>query len=359
MVHNRFAFYMRAVVLATLLGTGASCRAGDPGTLDIYFVDVEGGQSTLVVTPAGESLLIDAGFPGSGTFASVAGSPDSARDAQRVLAAAHDAGISKIDYLLVTHYHGDHAGGIPEIAALLPIITFIDHSAPPQETEIWVPGTQAIYKAYVAVRQGGKHVKPDPGDRIALKGVDATIVATEERILNAPLPGAGALNSRCSLGAFPAEDIYENPRSTAIQLTFGKFRFLDVGDLSGPSLHNLVCPVNKVGESDVYLIAHHSGPDAADPATFAAINPVVAVSNNGETKGGSPKLFDAVRQFPNIVLWQLHRSLNTGAVNVAEARIANVDSTTHAWIKVSAKTDGSFTVTNGRTGETSAYQRKP
>ena len=174
-MNHRVAICLRAVTAAFALSAFVACRPPHMGTLDMYFIDVEGGQSTLVVTAAGESLLIDAGFPGTGTFASVAGTPQSARDAQRVLAAAEDAGISSIDYLLVTHYHADHAGGIPEVAQLLPITTFIDHTAPPQETEIWVPGTQAVYSAYLAVRAKGRHLQPKPGDSIPLAGIGAVI----------------------------------------------------------------------------------------------------------------------------------------------------------------------------------------
>jgi beta-lactamase superfamily II metal-dependent hydrolase len=340
-----------------MMAAAIACGANEERTLDIYFIDVEGGQSTLVVTPAGESLLIDAGFPGTGTFSSVAGAPDRARDAQRILAAARDAGVSRIDYLLVTHYHGDHAGGIPEVAALLPITTFIDHSAPPQETEIWVPGTQAIYRAYVAVRDKGQHLEPQPGDRIPLHGVEAVIVATEGRTISQPLPGAGAANPRCTDAGIAAEDVYENPRSTAMQLTYGTFRFLNLGDLSGAPLHDLVCPVNKLGISDVYLIAHHGGADAAGPATFAAVQPAVAIMNNGETKGGAPPVFETLRQFPDIQLFQLHRTTNRESDNMPPEQIANPDSTTHTWLKVSAKSDGSFSVSRGGIGATTVVKR--
>ena len=104
-------------------------------TLEIYFIDVEGGQATLIVTPAGESLLIDVGFPGDGTFASRPADPTEARDPQRILAAVRDAGVNRIDYLMITHFHGDHVGGVLELSQLLPIVTFVDHSAPPRSEE--------------------------------------------------------------------------------------------------------------------------------------------------------------------------------------------------------------------------------
>jgi len=149
------------VICAGLVAAGAvtapTVRAAR-ATLDVYFIDVEGGQATLIVTPAEESLLIDAGFPGDGGFSSIPGDPSRARDAQRVLAAARDAGLARIDYLLTTHFHADHDGGIPELAQLIPIRTFIDHAVPGPEAESRVPGTQAAFDRYAAVRDKGKHL---------------------------------------------------------------------------------------------------------------------------------------------------------------------------------------------------------
>jgi competence protein ComEC len=326
-------------------------------TLDLYFIDVEGGQSTLIVTPTRESLLIDAGFPAEGTFASKPGDPTEARDPQRILAAAHDAGISRIDYLMLTHFHGDHDGGVVELSQLLPIRTFIDHSAPPPEAEAGVPGTQLLYDAYRRLKTYSVNIQPKPGDRLPIKGVQVDVVATEGRTLAAPLRGAGAPNAACTGAGLPAQERLENPRSTAIKLTFGKFRFLDVGDLTGAPLFALTCPRNLIGESDVYLVAHHGGLDAADPAMFSAVNPLVAVLNNGALKGGGAETFATLHAMPSIDTWQLHRSLIPRAVNFADERIANLDDSTHAWIKLSAKADGSFTVTNGRTGQSKSYQR--
>lgn len=324
-------------------------------TLDIYFIDVEGGQSTLIVTPAGESLLIDTGFPNDGTFASKAGAPSSARDPQRILAAARDAGVTKIDYLLLTHYHADHAGGVVELSQLLPIGTFIDHAAPTKDADTAVAGTQAIYDAYLAVRAKGRHIEPAPGDRLPLKGLDAVVVASGGTTLTAPIEGTARPNPACRGNGVPASEKTENPRSTAVRLQFGAFRFLDLGDLSGPPLFALTCPANLIGESDVYLITHHGGNDAADPALFAAIKPRVAIFNNGATKGAQADTLATVRQFPAIDSWQLHRSMNDGVVNAADERIANLDETTSAWTKIRASADGSFIVTNGRTGASKAY----
>jgi beta-lactamase superfamily II metal-dependent hydrolase len=326
------------------------------GTLTIYFIDVEGGQATLIVTPAGESFLIDTGFPGDGTFSSKPGDSSNARDAQRVMAAARDAGVKQIDYLLLTHYHADHAGGVVELAQLLPIKTFIDHSAPHADADKAVAGTQAVYDAYLALRAKGTHIEPKPGDHLPLKGVDAVIVATAGDAIAKPLAGAGQANAACAGTGIPASETTENPRSTAVRLEFGKFGFLDVGDLTGPPLFALTCPANLIGESDVYLIAHHGGNDAADPALYRAVRPLVAIFNNGPRKGAQADTLATISRFPSIDGWQLHRTLNDDAENVADARIANLDETTSAWLKISAKDDGSFTVTNGRTGYVKTYK---
>lgn len=326
-------------------------------TLDIYFIDVEGGQSTLVVTPAGESLLIDAGFPNEGTFASKPGDPTEARDPQRILAAAHAAGIQRIDYLMVTHFHGDHDGGVVELSNLLPIRMFIDHGAPAADAEANVPGTMGLFDAYRRLRDRTAHMEPKPGDRLPLKGVNAVVVASAGETITKPIGRAAATNAACTGPGLPAQEKSENPRSTGIHLTYGKFRFLDVGDLSGAPLHALTCPRNLIGESDVYLVAHHGGVDAADPITFRSVNPLVAIVNNGPSKGGAPETLATIRQMSGMDGWQLHRALANGAVNVADDHIANLDERTSAWIKVSARADGSFTVTNSRTGLTKSYKR--
>jgi len=324
--------------------------------LDIYFIDVEGGQATLVVTPTGESLLIDAGFASDGTFASVPGDPAKARDANRVLDAARAAGVKAIDYLLVTHFHADHDGAIPELSQLIPIRTFVDHGRPGPQAEQGVPGTQAAFDAYARVRAGGKHLMPRPGDHIPLKGVETIVVSAAGETLQKPLAGAGGANPACGASAPAAQEASENPRSSGVRLRFGRFTFLDVGDLSGAPLRSLVCPTNMVGPADLYLVAHHGGPDAADRATFAGIAPRVAILNNGVKKGGSPEVLAALHQAPGLEdAWQLHRSLPPGPRFFNDDRVANLDESTAYWIKVSAKGDGSFVVANGRTGATKAY----
>src|ERR1700689_4078782 len=202
----------------------AAAAPGKP--LNIYFIDVEGGQSTLLVTPKGESLLIDTGWAGNGAAHAKAGEPAQSRDANRILAAARDAGIRQIDYALITHFHGDHDGGVVELSQLLPIRHFVDHGGFAAGAQIDAD-TEAAYEAYRTVRDKGEHIEPKPGDRLPLKEIDAVIVSAAASTIDKPFPWAGELNSTCARSALPAGDTVENPRSTGLVVTFGRFRFLD------------------------------------------------------------------------------------------------------------------------------------
>lgn len=324
-------------------------------TLEIYFIDVEGGQSTLIVTAAGQSLLVDAGFPGAGTMQSLPGDPRQARDAQRILAAAHHAGLKAIDYLLITHFHPDHDGGVPELAQLIPIRTFIDHGSVSPAEDQNVAGTTAAFNAYTTVRAKGRHIELKPGDRLPLKGIDAVIVSSAASTIVKPLSGGGASNPACGPPA-RLPQTGENPRSTGFRLQLGRFRFVDLGDLSSNPLLGLFCPDDLLGAADVYLLPHHGGADVSDPAVFGAVRPRVAILNNGATKGGAPEIFASLRRVRGIEdVWQLHRSENGGTLNFADDRIANLDQSTDYWIHVSAREDGSFVVTNARTGVGKMY----
>jgi len=334
----------------------AALLAAAPRTLDIYFIDVEGGQATLVVMPSGESLLIDTGFAGQGgTFSSAPGDPAQARDANRILAAARAAGLTRIDVLLITHFHADHDGGVTELSKLLPIRTFVDHDRPLPSVES-VKGSLEAFEWYEAVRSNGHHIVVSAGDQLPLKGVRTIVLSSAGKTLRHSLPGAGRTDTACLSAAVEPQEPNENPRSTGFLLTFGKFRFLDLGDLTGQPLFDLACPRDMVGPVDVYLVAHHGGVDAADPGTFASFLPRVAIVNNGEHKGGAPNLLNMLRQVSGLDWWQLHRA-ETGE-NARDERIANLDDTTSHWIKVSAREDGSFAVINARTSESRPYPRR-
>ena len=334
-----------AVLILALAALGSAAK-----TLEMYFIDVEGGQSTLIVTPAGESLLIDAGYAGS-----------EGRDPSRIMAAVRDAGIERIDYLLITHFHPDHAGGVPDLASRIPIGTFIDYGGPlgtPYGTDRM---TVRSFGAYERVRDPEHHLQPQPGDRLPLKGIEADVVSAGGTILSKPLPGAGQKNDACATVDDQPPDGTENYRSIGVMLRFGSFQFLDLGDVSGNTLASLVCPRNLLGQASVYLIAHHGDYDSNVPALYEALRPRVAIMNNGPLKGGSPDAFKTLRGLHDRTdLWQLHESRNAGAQNSPDVFIANIDGAADGyWIKLSANDDGSFRIINGRTGFAKTYSPRP
>ena len=331
----------RRIAAVVLFGLIAARAARSAGQLSLYFIDVEGGQSTLVVTPAGQTLLVDAGY-----------SDPPGRDVRRIEAAMKDAGVARIDYLLLTHFHGDHIGGVPDLVRAVEIGAVIDHDNITGSDKQTVQGFNTLLSARKKIK---KHIVAKPGDRLPLDGLDAVVVSSAGATLKQPLEGAGAKNALCAASAAAPHDVTENPRSTGFRLQFGRFRFLDLGDLSGRPLYSLVCPTVMVGPVDVYLVPHHGNDDVADPATFAAFSPRVAIVNNGATKGGAPELIAALQKLEGVDSWQLHRAENRGAINLADERIANLDERTAHWIKVVANEDGSFVVTNGRTGAARAY----
>jgi competence protein ComEC len=341
---KRVALILQFIVL--LAGT-VSAR-----DLEIFFIDVEGGQSTLIVTPAGESLLIDAGYgPRVGRGG---GDPTvTGRDSERILTAARAAGIHRIDYLLITHFHNDHVGGVPELAAKIPIIRFLDYGSPLGTDRMATNG----FRAYEPIRDQHEHFEPHPGDRLPLKGLDVDIVSSSGVLLSSPLSGAGQPTAGCDSLENHVEDGTENFRSIGMRLQMGEFRFVDLGDLSGNTLGQLVCPVNLVGKASVYLVAHHGNYDSNVPALVQALGPQAAIMNNSAFKGGDPNAFATLQNQPGMDLWQLHASRNEHAQNSPDDYIANVDEgVTSYWIKLTAKSDGSFELTNGRTGFVKRYR---
>jgi competence protein ComEC len=331
------------LVLGCALFTGMmTVAAQGQKPLDVYFIDVEGGQATLVVSPSGESLLVDTGWPGF-----------DGRDADRIAAAAKQAGISKIDYLVITHYHTDHAGGVPQLAARLPIRTFVDHGPTVEQGD----APAKLFGAYTETRAKGRHLQVKPGDKIPIAGVDVQVVAAGGEAITQPLAGGGAANPLCAQFKAKDPDPSENARSVGTLFTFGRFRLIDLGDLTWNKEHDLVCPTNKLGTVDVYLTTHHGLDQSGAPVIVHALHPRVAVMNNGAKKGGSPAAWQVVRSSPGLEdLWQLHYAVDGGRDhNVAETFIANLDETSSYGIKLSAHADGSFTITNARNGQSKAY----
>jgi beta-lactamase superfamily II metal-dependent hydrolase len=316
--------------------------------LQIYFIDVEGGQSTLVITPGRQSLLIDTGWAGDGSGFRP-GNPQAARDANRILAAARDAGISRIDYLLITHFHSDHDGGARELSQLMPIRVFIDHGTPSSEAERASPETQEAFRVYETVRGTHRHLEPHPGNHLPLTDVDAVVVSSAGATLKRPMAGAGGTKEVCGATTTAPRDPYENPRSTGVVIKYGKFRFLDLGDLTGQPLFDLVCPRNLIGAVDAYLVVHHGGPDVMVSETFAAFAPRVAIMNNGVVKGGARVTYQALHAVSGLEdVWQLDASSDAGEANFQPTNIANLEPSTAYWIKLVAQQDGCKRLINRR-----------
>jgi beta-lactamase superfamily II metal-dependent hydrolase len=331
---------MKAILAAVV---ALALLAGEK-TLNIYFIDVEGGQSTLIVTPAGQSLLVDAGYP-----------ERDGRDPDRIMAAVRDARLTRIDYLLVTHLHEDHDGGAAALSQRIPIGTFVDYGSPVENAKEVV----AAFVGYSEARDRSQHLVPKAGDRLPLEGVIVDVVSADGTVLPSPLDGAGQRNAACADFERPPDSRGENPRSIGISLRFGAFRFLDVGDLVASKMADLVCPANLLGEVDAYLLTHHANSDPTLPAVFEAIRPRVAIANNGPWKGATPQTMTALHELRNPVdVWQLHRTINYGAENFPEGFIANLGfeaADGASWIKLSASENGAFSITNGRTGWTKHY----
>jgi len=333
------------ILKAFFLAVALVCLLQAAKTLDIYSIDVEGGQATLIVTPSGDSMLVDAGWKGF-----------DGRDAARIQAAAQQAHVKQIDYLLVTHYHMDHVGGVPQLVEKIPVVHFVDHG-PNQEKN---PGVEQLYDDYMKLVAKGKHLVVKPGDRIPLKGANVEVLAAAVAVLSLPLKGAGKKqNPECATAERKPEDPTENARSTGFLLTFGKFRFIDLGDLTWNTELDLACPVNKIGTVDAYLVTHHGMNISNSPSLVRALHPKVAIMNNGSKKGGSPEAWQVFRHSPDLQdLWQLHFAVAGGKENNSpDDFIANPGEPDAGFgIKLSADQTGAFTVTNLRNGFKKTYQ---
>jgi beta-lactamase superfamily II metal-dependent hydrolase len=334
----------RLIVLLSLPATAAN-------NLRIYFVDVEGGAATLIVSPSGESLLADTGNP----------LPDD-RDAKRIYAATRQAGLKKIDYLVTTHFDGDHSGGVAALVKMIPIANFYDHG---DTTEAGKPRDVERWNAYKAAAATGKRVSVNPGDRIPLRGVKLDVVSSNGDVLAKAINGGGP-NQLCQGARQKDPDKTENSRCLGFLLTYGKWKFLDLGDLTWDKEMALACPVNKVGEVTLLQATHHGffGGRSGAPALVYAIRPQVVVVNNGPRKGlGTPDLYEELTGIPGIEgIWQGHLSLALDKQhNTSEDMIANLEPSDQCQghvLTVTVEPDGAFTVTNSRNGFSKTYQAR-
>lgn len=353
--------------------------------LRIWMIDVEGGGATLFVAPSGESLLIDTGNPG----------PAAARDAARIMDAVKDAGITQIDHLVTTHYHGDHIGGLAEVAKQIPIRHFIDHgdNIQPQGS-----GADAL-PAYQALYAKAKHTVAKPGDRIAVQGLDIRVVASAGNTIKTALPGAGRPNPHCANTKPIAPDTTENGQSVALSIVFGQFRVVHLGDLTWNGEVALMCPNNLLGTPDLFHASHHAQQRAAamsnSEGLVHGLRPRVIVSSNGLRKGAEVAAMKVLLSSPGLEdLWQMHASQLSGqeytvpgafisnwadggeaSIPVAaivrddananlfrlpdnrEAPPAPVHNGPSYYFKVTAQPNGTFTLTNTRNGFSKTYTK--
>ena len=322
-----------------------AAAAGSAKPLQIYCIDVEGGQATLFVTPHGESLLIDTGWDGFG-----------GRDADRIVAAAKDAGISTIDYVLITHYHSDHVGGATQLAARIPIGAFVDHG---DNMETNDAPTMTGWNAYQKLLATGKYkrITVRPGDTLPIRGAEFIIVNGDGKVLDKPLSNAGTKNENCKPVPQPAADHTENEFSLGLVMNFGNLRLVDLGDLPWAKELELMCPVNKLGHAYIYIATHHGFNGSGSPALVHGIAPDVAIMENGAKKGGSRSAWDIVHSSPGLgALYQLHWSEEGGAAhNSSEEFLANTNGPDGGnYFKITAHPSGGFEVFNSRTGKTVA-----
>lgn len=327
--------------------TVLAAQAQSKGKLLIYTIDVEGGQSTLLVSPTGASLLVDTGWPGSNF-----------RDTDRIQAAMKDAGITHLDKVLITHFHVDHVGGVPNLVQRVQVGEFLDHGENREDSDI----TRHDYAAYLKAIGNTPRRIVHPGDTIDIPGLSIVVLAADGQHI-AAIPGIKPTpNSYCATEPKAETDPSENARSAGILVTYGKFRFLDMGDLTRQKEIALVCPDNPIPPIDLYLVNHHGMNLSNSRAFVFAIHPRVAIMDNGAHKAGSPEAWQTVHDSPGLEdLYMLHTAEGSDAAhNSPEADIANPKGAAHdgAYFKVVAESNGSFSVTNTRTGKTNNYPAK-
>jgi competence protein ComEC len=335
-----------SALFVCLLAAGALPAAKN---LEMWLIDTEGGKSVLIVSPSGQSMLVDTGFPGNNS-----------RDTNRIEEACQAAGVKKIDVLVTTHYDLDHVANTPAVVAKIPVALFVDHGPAAAKD----PNTTKTVAAYDELWAKAKHMSVKPGDKIPFKGVDVVVVTAAGEALKTPLKGAGAPNPACA-GVEPKtwpranEDTSENGNSISMVFTYGKFRMLDTGDLTWNRELQLMCPNNPIGTVDLFMVGHHGNDISNAPPLVNALRARVAVMDNGARKIGAASVMKILKGAPGMqALYLAHWSSNAPNDNPPDEFIANLQNSPDGkWIKISADKNANITVTNGRTGESKTYKK--
>jgi competence protein ComEC len=348
---NRHTYCLVSALIMSLLSIGSARADQKDGRLDIYYIDVEGGASTLFVTPSGESLLIDSGYP-----------DNNGRDRDRILKVAKEvAGLSHIDHAVVTHWHRDHYGNHAALSTKIKIRNFWDRGIPDALREDKQFETKiADYRS--ASQNRSKTLKP--GDALPLNSGKTSLSVKIVTASRNVIPNTGKPNPYAELHKPIPEDKSDNAASLSFLLTYGKFKFLCCGDLTWNIEAKLMTPNNPIGQVDLFMVTHHGLPSSNHPVLLRAIDPVVAVMCNGPTKGGSLQTIETLRQVKSLKHWyQLHRNVNLKPQQQAPAEfIANTEKTADCkgvYLKASVAADGnSYTVQIGPDGRARTYQTR-
>lgn len=310
---KRLLLTTAGVAAALAFASGAATQTLPFRPLEIFFIDVEGGAATLLVTPKGESVLVDCGWP-----------REDGRDAKRIEhAAKYVAGLSQIDHYVTTHWHTDHYGGIEHLAKLMPVKHYWDRGIP--ETLPEDPRGYPVLMAAYKRANGGKSSMLKPGDRLPLDGGgEFKVVAASGKVIG---EGKKELAHSCKRHPSKPVDPSDNAKSIALHFKYGKFDFLNCGDLTWNVEHKLVCPTNRVGDVDLFQVTHHGSDSSNNPAVIQAIDPRCAVICNGPKKGGAAATFATLKASKTLEgIFQLHRNVTTGPNdNTQPEFIANMD----------------------------------
>ena len=331
---------------------------------------MEEGAATLFVTPEGRSLLIDTGSPSRseqpwGLDGAVTG-------ADRIVSVAKSLGVRKIDYVIVTHYHGGHVGGVIDLLKRMPVGAFVDHGPNREIPDLsqttdtpanhQARSTADNYARYLAAIAGHRHIEVKPGDVLHIGSLTDAIVAADGRVLATPLAGAGKPGALCDTAPMAADGGIENAESVSSILSFGKVRIAALGDLSWNKEHDLVCPLDKVGQVNVLLVTQHGTELSTNPASIAALRPDIAVMANSDRYGAVPATVNTISASPGLQgFWKMHASLAHADLNGDPNFIANLQaSPDHGeTIHLEISHRGRITVTNTRNGFKRTYQVKP